>query len=220
MNSYAPIFVNENNYNWRPDMIRFNSYTSFGTPSYYVQQLLPNNVGKQNVRWTEQDNRISPSAGYPGLSTWSTQATFDNMKLTKIDGTPLFSADFSAAGAEWSANGGQWSTSGGKLHQTDAAMQGSIYVCHTDPGESYIYEIAATKNSGAEGFLIVFNYRDANNYCWWNLGGWGNTQHGVEVCTDGQKSTVASAAGSLNSGPTTSESKCRAHTYNAISTER
>lgn len=202
MNSYAPIFVNENNYNWRPDMIRFNSYTSFGTPSYYVQQLLPNNVGKQNVRWTEQGNRISPSAGCPGLSTWSTQATFDNMKLTKIDGTPLFSDDFSATGAEWSANGGQWGTSGGKLHQTDAAMQGSIYVCHTDPGESYIYEIEATKNSGAEGFLIVFNYRDTNNYCWWNLGGWGNTQHGVEVCTDGQKSTVASAAGSLNSGQT------------------
>ena len=37
--SYAPIFVNENDARWRPDMIRFNSSRVMGTPSYYVQQL-------------------------------------------------------------------------------------------------------------------------------------------------------------------------------------
>ena len=34
MNSYAPIFVNENDQKWKPDMIRFNSATAYGTPSY------------------------------------------------------------------------------------------------------------------------------------------------------------------------------------------
>ena len=47
MNSYAPIFVNENDARWRPDMIRFNSNKVMGTPSYYVQQLFPNNIGTQ-----------------------------------------------------------------------------------------------------------------------------------------------------------------------------
>ncbi|MDE6337180.1 MAG: arabinosidase, partial [Muribaculaceae bacterium] len=54
MNSYAPIFVNENDARWRPDMIRFNSAEVMGTPSYYVQQLFANNVGTQVVYtdWT------------------------------------------------------------------------------------------------------------------------------------------------------------------------
>ena len=54
MNSYAPIFVNENDARWRPDMIRFNSNKVMGTPSYYVQQLFPNNIGTQVLKtdWT------------------------------------------------------------------------------------------------------------------------------------------------------------------------
>ena len=50
MSSYAPIFVNENSIQWRPDMIRFNSSQSFGTPSYWVQQLFPNHVGNRLVK--------------------------------------------------------------------------------------------------------------------------------------------------------------------------
>ena len=133
MNSYAPIFVNENNYNWRPDMIRFNSYTSYGTPSYYVQQLFPNNVGKQNVKWTEENNQLLRSGGI-GLSTWSTSATFDNVKVTAGDGTVVFHDDFSSVKPEWKADGGTWTTSGGVLKQTDKGMQGKLYVCDVQPG--------------------------------------------------------------------------------------
>ena len=199
MNSYAPIFVNENNYNWRPDMIRFNSYTSYGTPSYYVQQLFPNNVGKQNVKWTEENNQLLRSGGI-GLSTWSTSATFDNVKVTAGDGTVVFHDDFSSVKPEWKADGGTWTTSGGVLKQTDKGMQGKLYVCDVQPGQNYTYEVEATKTGGAEGFLIAFNCGDGDNYCWWNLGGWGNTQHGVEVCTNGSKTTAASVKGSLETG--------------------
>ena len=55
MNSYAPIFVNENDAKWRPDMIRFNSNRVMGTPSYYVQQLMPQHLGTQVVK-VEQHN--------------------------------------------------------------------------------------------------------------------------------------------------------------------
>lgn len=204
MNSYAPIFVNENNAVWRPDMIRFNSYTSYGTPSYYVQQLFPNNVGKQNVKWTEENNRMQSTANQIGLSTWLTSATFDNVQVTTPEGTVLFSDDFSSAKPEWQTNGGgNWGISGGALQQTNTSVEGPIYACTAKwTGDSYIYEVDATKNSGAEGFLIVFNYEDDQNYCWWNLGGWGNTQHGVEVCTNGNKTTVASTSGSLETGRT------------------
>lgn len=45
MASYAPIFANLNNRRWAPDMIQFTSDRVFGTPSYYVQNIMANNVG-------------------------------------------------------------------------------------------------------------------------------------------------------------------------------
>lgn len=201
MNCYAPIFVNENDQKWRPDMIRFNSSESYGTPSYHVQQLFPNNVGKQNVKWAERGNEMTTGDKF-GLSTWSTSATFDNVKITAADGTTLFTDDFSSNTGQWSYSNGAWNVTNGLLYQTSTTMQGAIYLCSVETGNSYTIELEATKQSGAEGFLIAFNYKDANNYCWWNLGGWNNAKHGVEMCTNGTKSTIVDTAGSLTPGRT------------------
>ena len=56
MNSYAPIFKNENEARWNPDMIHFNSGEVFVTPSYYVQQLFATHVGDYQVKCVEQNN--------------------------------------------------------------------------------------------------------------------------------------------------------------------
>lgn len=201
MNSYAPIFVNENDQKWKPDMIRFNSSESYGTPSYHVQRLFPNNVGKQNVKWTEAGNTM-PTNGKFGLSTWNTVATFDNIKVTTADGTTLFADDFSSGSQQWNSLGDKWSISDGALKQSSITMQGNICLCPVETGESYTIELDATKQNGNEGFLIVFNYKDKNNYCWWNIGGWGNTRHGIERCIYGAKSTIADTEGSLIAGHT------------------
>lgn len=195
MSSYAPIFVNENDQKWLPDMIRFNSAESYGTPSYYVQQLMPTYVGKQNVKWTESGNTfnedLKPKAG---LSTWLTSATFTNMKING-QSIPFASG--------WTApDYGSWSASGSTLTQSSTSMEGALYVYDADLGNDYTIEVDATKTGGAEGFLIAFNYKDENNYCWLNLGGWGNSKHAVEVCTGGAKSTVASTGGYLATGQT------------------
>lgn len=203
MNSYAPLFVNENNYNWKPDLIRFNSSTAYGTPSYYVQQLFPNNIGKQNVTWTEEGNTTAAASFKTGLSTWSTAATYDNYTLTDADGNTIYTTTFSSSDDTWTGgNEGNWTISNETLRQTSTSMQGDIYVCNTNVGDNYTLEVEATKTSGDEGFLIVFNYQDDNNYCWWNLGGWGNTAHGVEICTDGSKTTAASVSASIVTGQT------------------
>jgi len=39
MASYAPLFANESFTQWNPDLIGFDSLSSFGSPSYYVQKL-------------------------------------------------------------------------------------------------------------------------------------------------------------------------------------
>ncbi len=202
MNSYAPIFVNENDQKWMPDMIRFNSGESYGTPSYYVQQLMPNNVGKENIVWTEENNirQAANTTNHAGLSTWLTAAKFENYKVTMADGT-VYKASFNGSEA-WTDNGGSWSESNGVLTQSSTTMTGALYVTPQAFGDSYTIEVDATKISGDEGFLIAFNVHDSNNYAWWNLGGWGNSQHAVEICKDGAKSTVAACSGRLETGRT------------------
>lgn len=201
MGSYAPIFVNENDQKWMPDMIRFNSSESYGTPSYYVQKLMPNYVGTENVKWLETNNSVNAATNYGGLSTWLTAATFRNYKVTKADGT-TYAAPFDGT-EQWDNAGGSWSESGGTLTQASTTMQGMLYAnTSMELGDNYTIEVDATKTSGAEGFLIAFNYNDAENFCWWNLGGWNNTQHGVEVCRNGTKTTVAACQGALVTGQT------------------
>ena len=39
----------------------------------------------------------------------------------------------------------------------------------------------ARKLGGAEGFLVLFHVNDENEKTWWNVGGWGNTQNGIEI---------------------------------------
>ncbi len=200
MNSYAPIFVNENDQKWMPDMIRFNASESYGTPSYYVQQLMPNYVGKENILWTETNNIIGGGDNYAGLSTWLTSATYTNYKVTMGDGT-VYTAHFNG-NSGWTNHGGEWTEANGVLTQSSTSMEGKLYVTPQAFGDNYTIEVDATKTGGDEGFLIAFNYHDANNYVWWNLGGWGNSQHAVEVCKNGTKSTVASTSGRLVRGRT------------------
>lgn len=45
---------------------------------------------------------------------------------------------------------------------------------------NYTIELDAIKDSGDEGFLIGFNVQDTKNFAWFNIGGWGNSQHAVE----------------------------------------
>eukprot|EP00250_Pteridium_aquilinum_P014694 c22143_g1_i1 orf=66-2057(-) len=45
MASYAPLFVNNNDRRWNPDAIVFDSWQSYGTPSYWVQTFFKNSSG-------------------------------------------------------------------------------------------------------------------------------------------------------------------------------
>jgi alpha-N-arabinofuranosidase len=45
MSSYAPLFGHEEGWQWRPNLIWCDNLRSYGTPSYYVQQLYSRNRG-------------------------------------------------------------------------------------------------------------------------------------------------------------------------------
>lgn len=199
MASFAPIFTHESNPTWAYDMIHFDADKNFVTPSYYVQKLMGNNLGTQNLKWTETGNAAAQAvAGQKvGVGAWYTQVSYDDAQLLNADGTALGNDDFSGGLAQWTTGTGSWSTDGGVLAQSDNA-QNCTAVLNIPVKGDYIYKVRARKDSGSEGFLIIFNYQDSNNYIWWNIGGWDNTQDAVERCVNGGKTTIDPKSFSVN----------------------
>lgn len=199
MSSYAPIFVNENGIQWRPDMIRFNSSQSFGTPSYWVQQLFPTHIGnrlvKSDLQWSipqkEEENTMPISVG---VATWKTQASYRNAQLL-VEGVSVPLPDMK----NWKTGNskpefqGNWSADGGTLRQTSNAEESMRVSPQTFTAKRYTYKVQAKKDGGAEAFMIVFNYVDEKNFDWLNLGGWGNSRTSVETTMSGSRNTLDGA---------------------------
>jgi len=204
MNSYAPIFVNENNIAWQPDMIRYNSAQVMCTPSYYTQRLMAENIGdyvlkvnQSNPYKDEPVVEVVPKSLKVGVSTWATQASFDDASVNF--GSQQVTDDCSSL-TKWDCKGGDWKISGNALTKTSFDEGGLELLKSEVSGTKYSYKVRARKDSGNEGFLVVFNYVDQNNYCWFNVGGWGNTQHAVEQTIDGGCTTIATKDGKIESG--------------------
>ena len=194
LNSYAPIFVNENDARWRPDMIRFNSSRVMGTPSYYVQMLMPRNVGTQVVKVSQTNpyegaafrKPVTPQKSRVGYATWGTKASYTHMDPLPKTGKPQFVF-------------GDWQVTDGVLSQTSLREQ-CVALCTAEVGDHYTVKCRARKDDGREGFIIVFNYVDPQHYCWVNFGGWGNTQHGLEQINGSGKSQTATKRGRVEAG--------------------
>lgn len=190
MGSFAPIFTHESDPTWAYDMIHFNSGSNFVTPSYHVQKMMANNLGYQNLLWTESGNSITASGSHQvGLATWNTQASFDDVQVT-MEGKTIINEDFSG-NHDWTTTGGAWSVNNGVVMQTAGGTNndnGCRHICPTKfDASTYTLTLRARKDSGIEGFLIIFDYQDENNYSWWNIGGWSNTQNAIEICRNGSK---------------------------------
>ncbi len=199
MSSYAPIFVNENRIQWRPDMIRFNSSKSFGTPSYWVQQLFPTHIGnrlvKSDLQWSIPERKVENMIPFGvGVATWKTQATYRNPQLL-IEGTEVQLSDMKnwTSGNSKPEYQGNWSVEGGTLRQTSNAEESMHVSPDRMKAKRYTYKVQARKDGGAEAFVIVFNYVDEKNFDWLNLGGWGNTRTSVETTMSGNRNTLDGA---------------------------
>ena len=186
--SYAPIFVNENDARWRPDMIRFSSSRVMGTPSYYVQQLMPQHLGSQVVKVEQNDpfegmvrKPLTPKHSRVGFGTWNTRATFETNK------------DMDYVYGDWQKEGNTVRQTGHK----DATLCIEKSIIDSD---HYTCKFRARKDEGAEGFIIIFNYVDEKNYCWVNFGGWTNSQHAIEQISSGGKIQTVTKRGRVQEG--------------------
>ncbi len=181
MASYAPLFANVNYKKWNPDLIDFDSARAYGIPSYYVQKMFSENRGDVVLPVTITAPDVAPAvrSGAIGVGTWRTQAEFKDVKVARGDET-LFACNFADGTKGWNLQGGEWAAEGGTLQQK--ALADNIRAFAGDKGwNNYTYTLKARKLGGDEGFLIPFLVKDEEAKAWWNIGGWGNTRHAIEM---------------------------------------
>jgi alpha-L-arabinofuranosidase len=162
-------------------LIWFDNTRVFGSPSYYVQMMYARNRPDISLPVKLDAPLVQPPslAGRIGVGTWRTQAEFKNITVTK-DGQTVFQSDFSKDFSGWETHGGNWSVVDGALRQTSEDER--IRAFAGDPSwTDYSLSLKARKIAGSEGFLVSFASKDPNGVTWWNIGGWANTQHGLEV---------------------------------------
>ncbi len=195
MAAYAPLFCNANHKRWPVNLINFDSTRWFGIPSYYVQKLFSEHRGDTVLPTAVEVGTIEekPPTGGIGVGTWNTSAEFKDIKVTAPDGKVLFTSDFSQNSAGWKllGDGADWSVQDGALRQT--GEREFIRALAGDKSwTDYTLTLKARKISGREGFLILFHINDDDDRVWWNIGGWENTQHGVEVgdTLDGKRGRI------------------------------
>lgn len=203
MASYAPIYQNDDMPGWWPsEMVHFNNHDMFVTPSYYMQQLFPKYLGKRNVNVAETDNS-EVNDYYVGVGSYLSNATYSDLKVTYADGTTMVPNYKAANWIQSDTNSKTWTYNTTSIAQTDDSKIDQRNVFQTKlTSTSYTYEMKATRTSGAEGFVIPFNYADAGSYCWLNIGGWGNTKTSFEQCIGSRSSIGASSPFSVKNGQT------------------
>ncbi|HVT79157.1 MAG TPA: alpha-L-arabinofuranosidase C-terminal domain-containing protein [Phycisphaerae bacterium] len=186
MVSYAPLLGHVNGLTelagapppWHA-MIYFDSNRIYGTASYYLWKTIGINRPDVNL----QTKIVSGDAkegifGNVGVGTWGTQAEFKDLKVEK-DGKTVYASEFGATVPEgWTTEAGQWSIVDGALHQ--GRSQNAFAYVGDESWTDYTLTLKARKLAGGEGFLVIFGHKGGDRY-WWNLGGYGNTQHGIEM---------------------------------------
>ena len=93
---------------------------------------------------------ITPSQSRVGYSAWNTQVSY-----THCDPLPKTGKPESVRGT-WEVNDG--------ILQHKASEEAPLAICnYVIPSNHYTIQCTARKDSGPDGFIIVFNYVDAQN---------------------------------------------------------
>lgn len=192
--AYAPLFGNVNGCQWNPDLIYFDNHRSMGTISYYVQQmfsqnrgdrLLPVSVEQQPAERPEKSKQMSGSIG---LASWATEVEYDDLRVI-VDGETVYEIDFSDPEdiAQWTSNRrGEWEVVDGVLRQS-GRQEDCRFWLKDQNWSKYTLKLKARKLGGAEGFMVMCHIKNARDWVWANIAGWGNTQHAFERAQGGAK---------------------------------
>ncbi len=194
MACYAPLLAHVHHTQWTAaNLIWFDKRRVVKTPNYYVQQLFSRNKGdvylKNKVLAKKTAKQKLPTIqGGVGMGTWSTTIALDQ---AMVDTTPL---DMT----HWKVTNGDFRQQNGLYQQVDVTQTPALSISNKSFRNKIVsYQVRARKTGGKEGFLVVFGYQDSDNYYWWNVGGWNNSQHAIQRFKHGQDSVLIQKGGSI-----------------------
>jgi alpha-L-arabinofuranosidase len=180
MSSYAPLLAHEDAWQWRPNLIWFDNLNAYGTPNYYVQKLFGRNRGDVLLPVEVSDARPARRlAGRIGLGTYQSSAEFKEIRVEQI-GEAVFTSETIPDPAEMTTFRGRWQVENGVVRQADPRAVARAQF-GDDSWTDYTLSLKARKLAGREGFLIIFRNSSGGSFLQWNLGGWDNTQHGIQA---------------------------------------
>ena len=199
LSSYAPLFGHSDAWQWTPNLIWCDNLRIYGTPNYYAQQLFCRNRGDVVLPLALRDAPQVVAAGGIGVSTYKTAAEFKEVRVTRA-GATLMSSDLAATDEGWRAeSAGKWLITEGAYRQSDSNAVSTAFA--GDRGwADYTLSLKARKLDGAEGFIIVVRNSGPGSQVQWNLGGWGNKQHGIQALSGGQARIVKQVPGTIETG--------------------
>src|SRR5262249_23806731 len=149
--------------------INFDGTRSYGTPSYYVQQMFATNRADVVLPMEIESHDTPPVPhGGVGIGTWNTQAEFKDLKITPREQT-LFSsslADPKELDQFKALGGGEWKVQDGAARQS-STRDGCFLVAGDPSWTDYTVSVKARKISGREGFLLRFNSGSDDDYTMW-----------------------------------------------------
>ena len=134
-----------------------------------------------------QKNLITPSQSRVGYSAWNPQVSYPHCEPLPKTGKPELVS-------------GTWEMNDGIL-QHKVREKAPLAICnYVIPSNHYIIQCTARKDGGLDGFIIVFNYIDAQHYCQLNCGYEGNTKHAIEQISGNKRKQLATRPGSVETG--------------------
>ncbi len=71
MSAYAPLLAHIDAWQWTPNLIWFDNLRSFGTPSYYAQQMFGSNRGERVLPITQNGNAANGASGVYSTPPWA-----------------------------------------------------------------------------------------------------------------------------------------------------
>lgn len=182
MAAYAPLFNNEHNREWPVNLIVFDNHRAYGTPAYYVQKLFAENRPDTllALEYSDYSETLAMDSGRIGVGTWNTRAEFKDIEVRHGD-RQLYRWTPEKSLKDADTYEGRWKVANGAIVQEDLGTNRILQMGDTG-WTDYTLRLKARKIEGNEGFLILVRAKDAGNWVWLNLGGWGNSQHGIESC--------------------------------------
>jgi alpha-L-arabinofuranosidase len=199
MECYAPLLANVNpedkakghprGWQWNTNLIGYDALGAFGSPSYYMLASFGQNKGDVTVPVTfDVPQYVKPVDPHPhgrtGVGTYQTRVEYTDMVVIGPNGKKLSSDNLINETDRWQFRRGRWTVEDGVLRPVGINPQS--WALAGDPAwANYTVTLRARKLSGDEGFTILWNSADSDNYRWWNIGGWNNTVSRFEVSENG-----------------------------------